>query len=80
MPRIIKVRAGDQEFNAIEQQFEIASETWNEYRLLDGGTVRLKTSVQKVFRIVDEEGNPSHTPEGDPHVMVRHNTVVVSSE
>ncbi len=80
MSRIVKVRAGDQEFDAIEQQFEITSENWNEYRLLDGGVVRMKTSLQKIFRVVDEEGKPLYKPEGDPNVIVRHNTQVVASE
>lgn len=80
MPKIVKIRLGDQEFDAIEMVFEIAKEEWNDYRLYDGGTVRVKTSVQKIFRIVDAEGKPQVTAEGDPFIFVRHNTQVVASE
>ena len=80
MARIVKVRVGDKELHAIEQQFEIGREEWNEYRLLDGGVIRVKASVQKIYRIVDAEGNPQMTPDGDPHVMVRHTAQIVASE
>jgi len=78
--KIIKITIGDQEYNAVERDFEIAREEWNQYRLLDGGTVRVKTSVQKILLIVDENGNPTRTADGDLNVLVRHATEVVSSE
>ncbi len=80
MAKIVKVRTGDQEHDAIEMQFETGVEHWNEYRLMDGGVVRVRTTAQKIFRIVDSEGNPEVTPEGDPHIMVRHSTQVVASD
>ena len=80
MAKIIKVKAGEHEFDAIEVQFEIGQENWNEYKLLDGGVVRVKTSVGKIFRVVDSDGKPTVTPEGDPHVIVRHKTEVVASD
>jgi hypothetical protein len=78
--RIQKIKAGDQEHNAVEQQFEISREGWNEYKLLDGGTVRLKTTVQKIYRIVDADGNQLYNQEGEMHLLVRHKADVVSSE
>ena len=78
--KVVKVRAGDTEFNAIEQQFDIGREDWNEYRLLDGGVVRVKTTVQRIFRVVDSEGNPTHDESGDPHMIVRHKSDVVAVE
>jgi hypothetical protein len=80
MAKVVKVRVGDQEYDAIEQDFEIAREDWNEYKLLDGGVIRLKTTVQKIFRVLDSGGKPVVTPEGDPHVIVRHKTDVVGSD
>ena len=74
-----KIKVGDQEFTAIEEQFEVAREEWNEYKLLDGGVIRLKTSVQRIFRIVDEDGNQLYNDVGDPHVIVRHRADVVPS-
>lgn len=80
MARIVKLKIGDQEVDAIEQDFEIGREEWSEYKLLDGGVIRVKTSVQKIFRIVDAQGQPLISPEGDPQVLVRHNTQVVASD
>jgi len=80
MAKIVKVKVGDQEHDAIEQTFEIAAEDWNEYRLADGGIVRVKTSVQKIYRLLDANGNPAMTPDGDPSVLVRHSTQVVASD
>ena len=80
MRRVVKVKSGHKEYNAVEQQFEIAREEWNEYKLLDGGTVRTKTTVQRIYRVVDEEGHPQINAEGDPQMIVRHKTDVVASE
>lgn len=71
---------GDQEYDAIELDFEIAKENWNEYKLLDGGIVRLKTTAQKIFRVLDQQGKPARAPDGDPFLVVRHATQVVSSD
>jgi len=79
MPNVIKVRVGNQDYDAIEQQFEIRRENWNEYQLLDGGVVRLKTTAQKIYRILDASGQPAFTAGGDPHALVRHSTQVVTS-
>ena len=77
--RIVKVKAGDREYDAVEQQFDIGREEWNEYKLLDGGTVRLKTTVQKIYRLVDADGNQLYNAEGELHLLVRHRSDVVSS-
>lgn len=62
--------------------FEIAKEDWNDYRLTDGGRVRIKTTVQKIFRVVDSNGQPLPSPDGsgEPWMAVRHNTQVASSD
>lgn len=80
MPKVVKVRAGNQEYDAIEQPFDIREENWNEYRLLDGGVVRLKTTAQKIYRIMGPDGQPARTAEGDPHIIVRHSTQIVASD
>lgn len=77
--KIQHVKAGNQEFLAIEQQFEVGREEWNEYKLLDGGTVRLKTNVQRIFRIVDEDANQLYNEQEEPNLLVRHRTDVVTS-
>ena len=81
MARITKVRLeSGEERDALELDFEIQAEQWNEYKLLDGGRVRLKTSAIKILRVLDTEGNPAYTPDGDPLVWVRHSTYIASSE
>jgi hypothetical protein len=85
MVRVLKIKVGSEEYDAIEKDFEITKEDWNEYRLLDGGKVRLKTSVAKILRIkilriLDKDGNPAYTADGDPFLLVRHRTEVAGSE
>ncbi len=80
MPRIVKVPYEGGDHDAIELDFDVASEPWSEYRFIDGGRVRLKTTVSKIFRLVDENQDGMFTEEGDPFVVVRHNTVISASE
>jgi hypothetical protein len=61
-----------------EEDFEIVKEDWNEYRLLDGGTIRIKTTAQRIFRVLDANGNPKVGEDGDPEVVVRHSAQVVA--
>lgn len=79
MRRIITIRRGDQEYKAIEQDFEIGREDWSVYKLLDGGVVRLKTTVSTILRIVDDEGRPKYNPDGTPSYIVKHKSDVVAS-
>ena len=74
-----RITLGDQELLAIEQQFEIDRENWNEYKLLDGGRVRIKTTVARIFRVVDENGNQLYNDSGEPHLVVRHKSDIVAS-
>ena len=50
----------------IEVDFEPQSEPWVRYKLLDGGEVRLKTTVRKIYQMVDEAGTPKLDPQGLP--------------
>ena len=75
-----RIKVGDREVNAREEDFEIVREDWNEYRLLDGGSVRVKTTVARIFRVLDDEGRPVYDQDGDPQVVVRHNTQIVAAE
>ena len=80
MAGIVKIKVGNEEVDAIEQQFNIQREEWNEYKLFDGGLVRLKTSIQRIFRVVDSDGNPTHNAQGDPNIVVRHRSDIVAAE
>ena len=80
MGRKTQIRVDGNLLDVREEDFEIVREDWNEYKLLDGGNVRLKTTVQRVFRVLDAQGNPKSSPDGDPEVIIRHNTQVVAIE
>lgn len=79
MSRTIKVQIGNQEVDAREMDFEIRREDWSEYKLLDGGTVRVKTTVTRIFMAVDDAGNPRLNEDGTPVIAVNHKTDVVSN-
>lgn len=80
MGRRTQIRVEGNLLDVMEQDFEIAREEWNEYKLLDGGVIRVKTTVQRIFRVLDDQGKPKNTATGDPEVIVRHNTQVVAIE
>jgi hypothetical protein len=63
-----------------EEDFTIEKEDWNEYRLLDGGTIKVKTTVQRIFRVLDASGKPKIDADGDPEVLVRHSSQVVATD
>ncbi len=76
-----KMKLGDgQEVSAQEVKFDTIEEPWCIYRLEDGTQVRLKTTVLKMFRVLDDDGNPAYTPEGDPFIIVRSSRQVTASK
>ena len=77
MSNIVTMNVGGQDLKVIERDFSIAKEEWNEYKLLDGGTVRIKTSALKIFQVVDDQGRSQYTTHGDLHIIVTHKTDVV---
>jgi len=79
MAKVIKVTVGGEERAAVEVAFEIKKENWNEYELVDGGTVRIRLNVHRMLRVLDAAGQPARTPDGDPFVVIQsQNSVVVS--
>ena len=63
---------------AIALDFEITRESWAVYKLLDGGTVRVKTTVTRILHHVDDEGRVKYNPDGSPAVTVQSKIDVVS--
>ena len=61
-----------------DDDYETIREGWNEYRMSDGVTVRLKSVAQRLARVLDENGNPARNNAGDPFVIVSSQLVVVS--
>ena len=68
------------EIQMVETKWEALDEPWSEYRMEDGTFVRLKNVVIKMFRVLDAEGNPGFTADGDPHVLVRSTRVVTAKK
>lgn len=81
MARTTKVQLPNgEERDALELDFEIGNEQWNEYKLLDGGRIRLKTTALKIFRVLDNDGKPAYASDGEPLMFIRHNTQVVATD
>lgn len=72
-----KMRFQGKEIDVLDLDFEVGNEAWNEYKLLDGGSVRLKTSALRIVWVLDDKGNRTFTNEGDPNIIVNHATNVV---
>jgi len=66
------------EVNVREEEFELVKEDWNEYKLLDGGTVRVKATAMRIYRLLDEKGQPLFHDDGQPQMWVTTTTLVVA--
>lgn len=63
--------------DVIEVPFEIVKEPWAEYEMLDGGRLRVRHILQRLFVVVDDDGKPAMNDDGDPLVLVRAMPVAV---
>ena len=66
------------EITAREEAFTVVKEAWNEYVLESGVRVRVKASIAKIGRQIDERGNYTANQYGDPSVLVRYALEVVT--
>lgn len=64
---------------AQEVEFKLQHEDWSQYLLPDGTVVKLKTTVLKILQVLDNDGKPARTVEGDPFLIVNHRTDVITS-
>jgi len=64
---------------AQEVEFKLQHEDWSQYVLPDGTVVKLKTTVLKILQVLDNDGKPARTMEGDPFLIVNHRTDVITS-
>jgi len=64
---------------AREESFTALKEEPNVYRLESGVLVRVKTSVAKIGRQIDEKGDFKENQYGDPAVLVRYAVEIVTS-
>ena len=69
---------GGKEMDGVEVAFEPVREPWSEYELTDGGRVRIRPSVQRIFQLLDDAGKPARTPDGGRMIVVQsRNDLVV---
>ncbi len=64
----------------IELSFQIANEDWNEYRLEGGIILRMKSTVARVFRVLDAEGNPAYHDSGEPNIVIQSTNTAIANE
>lgn len=63
-----------------EIDFEPDKECWSDYHLSDGTKVRVKHTLLKVFRLVDENDELLFDKNGDPEVFINGAVIVVASK
>ena len=72
MPRIQEIDIGDgQTVKGIELDFQIRQEEWNEYALVDGGTLRVKITLLQAFQEVGDDGQATLLSDGTPVIRVK---------
>ena len=64
----------------IEMSFQIANEDWSEYRLEGGVILRMKSTVARIFRVLDAEGNPAYHDNGEPNIVVASTNTAIAKE
>lgn len=79
MPKlgVIKVPYQGQMVDAIELDFQPVSEPWSEYELMDGGKVRTRSTVARIFWLVDEQGVPMRDADGQAMILLHHQEQMV---
>jgi hypothetical protein len=77
---ITKVKVGDQELPARELEFETVNEPWSEYKLSGGGRVKSRSTLLRVYRVVDDNGKPAYQPDGQPYLIVTLAPQLIASE
>ena len=80
MNNIREIEVGGKTLKVREESFSINNEDWNSYDLKGGTSVHAKLTAIKIFRVLDDEGNPKFSPLGEPQVIVRHQVQIAASE
>ncbi len=74
----MKVKFGEKEYDVREVSFEPSKESWCEYILAGGGVLKLRLVLLKVYELLDEKGNVLRQPNGDPVLMINHQTIATT--
>lgn len=78
--RILGKLPDGKEIRGFEIEFETDKENWSNYRLLDGTNLRVKHTMLKTFRLVDEDGKPLFDENGEPQIFIDESVEVVASK
>jgi hypothetical protein len=71
MTRRTQLQFGGETVDGEELDFETIHEGWNEYACADGSTVKIKTVVSKIVRLIGKLN-----PDGEPIYVARSNNVL----
>lgn len=71
MDRQTKVIYQGKETDAVEVDFKVVKEDWNEYDLADGTRIKLKAVASNIVRLLNEYDN-----EGNPIYLIKSSNVV----
>jgi hypothetical protein len=63
-----------------DADFDPMEEKWSEYRLRDGGSVRIRATAQSIAHVLDSEGKPTTLPDGQPNMWVQYQVQIVARE
>ena len=69
-----KVPYQGREVDAIQVDFKVVREDWNEYQLSDGSEIRMRLLVSEMFLLpgeYDQEGNPVYLVKSGNMMVVR---------
>ena len=77
MAEVRKMNFGGEERSVIELPFEIRREDWAEYAFADGGGVRVKVVVARVWQVVNDDGKPVYDEDGDRAIITEHRVDIV---
>ena len=74
MDRLTKMTYQGKEIDAVEVDFKIVKEEWNEYDLADGTRIRLKIVASNMIRALNEYDN-----DGNPIYLVKSSNILAVS-
>ena len=72
MARLKVTMEDGRELEGDEIDFEVIREPWAEYEIEGNVKIKIRTVATKIIRVVDDEGNPAFTKDGDPWIVVRN--------
>ena len=78
LAEVRKMNIDGTERQVIELPFEIRREHWAEYEFADGGGVRFKAAVTRIWQVLDDAGQPDRLENGDLSLAIESTNLVVS--